>query len=250
MGGSRADRARAGCGRGRARSAARRASPPSSSRTTKLWCTRWRQELLQTHEVSDATYKRAEEVLGRKGVLDIIAVLGYYGLIAMTLKAFKMQPEGVADPFAGADGPVNGQANTRTSTRIRNAQSLAWLEAAGHGIFGKTPHIRGVDLGGFGLEGTRMSKIRLTMAALGVAGALAIVAADYAEARAGRGGSAGSRGSRTFDAPPQPTPRRSRRHRSRSRSRSPARRRAPKVPSRRPPARPRRRRVSVACVDC
>src|SRR5688572_2683402 len=49
------------------------------------------QELLKTHEVSDATYKRAEEVLGQKGVLDIIAVLGYYGLIAMTLKAFKMQ---------------------------------------------------------------------------------------------------------------------------------------------------------------
>jgi predicted lipid-binding transport protein (Tim44 family) len=47
-----------------------------------------------------------------------------------------------------------------------------------------------------------MSKIRLTMAALGVASALAIVATDYAEARAGRGGSAGSRGSRTFDAPP------------------------------------------------
>jgi len=57
-------------------------------------------ELLRTHEVSDATYKRAEDVLGQKGVLDVVAVLGYYGLIAMTLKAFKMQPEGVADPFA------------------------------------------------------------------------------------------------------------------------------------------------------
>ncbi len=40
------------------------------------------------------------------------------------------------------------------------------------------------------------------MAALGVAGALAIVAVDYAEARAGRGGSFGSRGSRTFGSPP------------------------------------------------
>jgi predicted lipid-binding transport protein (Tim44 family) len=47
-----------------------------------------------------------------------------------------------------------------------------------------------------------MSKVRIAMAALGVAGALAIVAADYADARAGRGGSVGSRGSRTFDAPP------------------------------------------------
>jgi predicted lipid-binding transport protein (Tim44 family) len=47
-----------------------------------------------------------------------------------------------------------------------------------------------------------MSKIRIAVAALGVASALAIVAADYADARAGRGGSIGSRGSRTFDAPP------------------------------------------------
>ncbi|NJO33805.1 MAG: TIM44-like domain-containing protein [Rhodospirillales bacterium] len=47
-----------------------------------------------------------------------------------------------------------------------------------------------------------MSKVRLAVAALGVASALAIVAADYAEARAGRGGSFGSRGGRTFSAPP------------------------------------------------
>jgi predicted lipid-binding transport protein (Tim44 family) len=47
-----------------------------------------------------------------------------------------------------------------------------------------------------------MSKIRLTVAALGVASALAIVATDYAEARAGSGGSVGSRGSRTYSAPP------------------------------------------------
>lgn len=60
------------------------------------------QELLKTHEVSDPTYQRAEKVLGQRGVLDIIAVLGYYGLIAMTLKAFKMQPEGAADPFTDA----------------------------------------------------------------------------------------------------------------------------------------------------
>ena len=47
-----------------------------------------------------------------------------------------------------------------------------------------------------------MSKIRLTVAALGVASALAVVAVDYAEARAGSGRSSGSRGDRTFSAPP------------------------------------------------
>ncbi len=47
-----------------------------------------------------------------------------------------------------------------------------------------------------------MSKIRLTVAALGVASALAVVAVDYAEARAGSGRSSGSRGDRTYSAPP------------------------------------------------
>ena len=31
---------------------------------------------------------------------DVVAVLGYYSFIAMTMKAFAMMPEGVADPFA------------------------------------------------------------------------------------------------------------------------------------------------------
>jgi hypothetical protein len=39
-------------------------------------------------------------VLGEHGVLDVVAVLGYYSFIAMTMKAFAMMPEGVADPFA------------------------------------------------------------------------------------------------------------------------------------------------------
>jgi 4-carboxymuconolactone decarboxylase len=58
------------------------------------------QELLKTHEVSDATYKHATDVLGMRGTIDVIAVLGYYGLIAMTLKTFKVQPDDVPNPFA------------------------------------------------------------------------------------------------------------------------------------------------------
>ena len=58
------------------------------------------QELFKTQNVSDATYARAIGVLGQRGVLDVIAVLGYYGLIAMTLKTFMSPPEGVPDPFA------------------------------------------------------------------------------------------------------------------------------------------------------
>ncbi|MFM9940123.1 MAG: carboxymuconolactone decarboxylase family protein [Hyphomicrobiaceae bacterium] len=58
------------------------------------------QELLATREVSDATYAKARAVLGERGILDTIAVLGYYSLIAMSMKTFAQKPEGVPDPFA------------------------------------------------------------------------------------------------------------------------------------------------------
>ena len=58
------------------------------------------QELLNKRDVSDATYARVKAVLGERGILDLIAVLGYYGLIAMSMKTFALKPEGVADPFA------------------------------------------------------------------------------------------------------------------------------------------------------
>ena len=57
------------------------------------------QELLNTRNVSDATYARVKAVLGERGILDLVAVLGYYGLIAMSMKAFALVPEGVPDPL-------------------------------------------------------------------------------------------------------------------------------------------------------
>ena len=58
------------------------------------------QELLNKRDVSDATYARVKGVLGERGILDLIAVLGYYGLIAMSMKTFALKPDGAADPFA------------------------------------------------------------------------------------------------------------------------------------------------------
>lgn len=58
------------------------------------------QELLNTREVSDATYAKAKAALGERGVLDVVAVLGYYSLIAMSMKTFAQMPEGTSDPFA------------------------------------------------------------------------------------------------------------------------------------------------------
>jgi 4-carboxymuconolactone decarboxylase len=51
--------------------------------------------------VSAPTYERAIGILGRTGVVDLTGILGYYGLISMTIKAFEIPvPEGQAEPFA------------------------------------------------------------------------------------------------------------------------------------------------------
>ena len=58
-------------------------------------------QLLQNREVSDATYAKAVEVLSYRSVVDLVGLLGYYGLISMTIKAFEVPvPEGSEEPFA------------------------------------------------------------------------------------------------------------------------------------------------------
>jgi 4-carboxymuconolactone decarboxylase len=57
-------------------------------------------ELLQERQVSDATYARATAALGTVGVVDLVGILGYYGLISMTINAFQLPvPDGAPQPF-------------------------------------------------------------------------------------------------------------------------------------------------------
>ena len=42
-------------------------------------------ELLQTHEVSDATFRAAVAAIGERGVVDLIGLMGYYDLVSMAL---------------------------------------------------------------------------------------------------------------------------------------------------------------------
>jgi 4-carboxymuconolactone decarboxylase len=57
-------------------------------------------ELLDDKFVSAATYKRAREVLGERLMIDLVGILGYYGLICMTINAFEVPvPEPDSDPF-------------------------------------------------------------------------------------------------------------------------------------------------------
>lgn len=57
-------------------------------------------ELLATRRVSDATYARAVERLGLRAVVEVVATIGYYSLVSLTLNAFEIPlPEGEASPF-------------------------------------------------------------------------------------------------------------------------------------------------------
>lgn len=57
-------------------------------------------EYLQTHRISDATYQRGLDLVGERGILDIVAVVGYYSLVSITLNVFEVDlPEGVEPPL-------------------------------------------------------------------------------------------------------------------------------------------------------
>jgi 4-carboxymuconolactone decarboxylase len=57
-------------------------------------------EMHRQHGVSDATFKRAVDALGEPGVADLIAVNGYYVLVAMTVNADRTPiPNGGAPPM-------------------------------------------------------------------------------------------------------------------------------------------------------
>ncbi|MEM5544317.1 carboxymuconolactone decarboxylase family protein [Sulfitobacter sp. AS92] len=47
-------------------------------------------ELLYEHAVQDATYADAKVLLGEVGIVDLVALVGYYSAIAMTLNAFEV----------------------------------------------------------------------------------------------------------------------------------------------------------------
>ena len=62
-------------------------------------------ELHRTRFVSDATYAAAKARFGEQGVIDLIAVSGYYVAVAMTLNVAQVPlPPGVAPPLAPLPG--------------------------------------------------------------------------------------------------------------------------------------------------
>jgi 4-carboxymuconolactone decarboxylase len=57
-------------------------------------------ECFATRRVSDATYARALATFGERGVMDLVGVVGYYGMVSMTLNVFEVAlPDGVPEPL-------------------------------------------------------------------------------------------------------------------------------------------------------
>jgi 4-carboxymuconolactone decarboxylase len=101
-------------------------------------------ELLTTHQVTDATFQAAKETYGEKGVVDITGLSGWYGLVSMALNVDRyplapgVEPElkplenplpvvgsGFATPVPGTPSPasakstVNGKTFTLRGDRFR-----------------------------------------------------------------------------------------------------------------------------------
>lgn len=57
-------------------------------------------ELYARKRVSDAAYAAALSHLGERGVVELVAILGYYALVSMTLNTFAIEvPRGTEPPF-------------------------------------------------------------------------------------------------------------------------------------------------------
>jgi 4-carboxymuconolactone decarboxylase len=71
----------------------RPASMPPDEQAVYNFCT----ELLNTSEVSDATYRAAKDKLGEAGVVELLGIVGYYGTVSMLLNTDRYPlPDGVA----------------------------------------------------------------------------------------------------------------------------------------------------------
>ena len=58
-------------------------------------------ELLDSRAVSQSTYDQTEAALGRRGVVDLVGIVGYYCLVSVTLNVFETPlPKGEIPPLS------------------------------------------------------------------------------------------------------------------------------------------------------
>ncbi len=74
---------------------------PKFTRADEVAVYQFSRELLEKRAVSDAAYQAVERLLGKTGAVDLVGILGYYGLISMTIVAFQVPiPNNGSEPFA------------------------------------------------------------------------------------------------------------------------------------------------------
>jgi 4-carboxymuconolactone decarboxylase len=57
-------------------------------------------ELFETHRLSEGTYGRAVKAFGLPSLVELVATIGYYSLVSLTLNAFEVPlPPGERSPF-------------------------------------------------------------------------------------------------------------------------------------------------------
>lgn len=65
--------------------------------------------LIETRRVPDALYRRGVEALGERGMVELVGILGYYALVAMTLNVFELgMPEAFAPELGAEPGDLPG----------------------------------------------------------------------------------------------------------------------------------------------
>ena len=80
--------------------AIRTGEPPHFERSDEAALHAFAHELLHNRKVSAETYQRAEKELGSRALVDLVGILGYYGLISLTIVAFESPvPAGEPEPF-------------------------------------------------------------------------------------------------------------------------------------------------------
>jgi 4-carboxymuconolactone decarboxylase len=60
--------------------------------------------LHERHQLPLAIYDQTVSQFGEQGLVELIATIGYYTLVSMTLNAFEVQPDGAEPPFPREDG--------------------------------------------------------------------------------------------------------------------------------------------------
>jgi 4-carboxymuconolactone decarboxylase len=80
--------------------AIRRGETPSFEQKDEALVYRICTELFKTQRLSDESFQEAVKTLDETGLVEVIAIIGYYTLIGNTLNVFQVQvPEGTAPPF-------------------------------------------------------------------------------------------------------------------------------------------------------